>query len=249
MSQPPSAQSVAEIRTKRGSSAGINRRRPVGDSQDEAHAVLQAAAVLVMPPIGERREELVQQIPVRRVDLDHLEAGRQGPAGGGSQRLARFRRCPQCRADRAGDRPRRTGRRSARRPASPLQPASPAAPRLSRARRSSPCGRRGQAGCRPPPPGCGRRRAIRPSGSACASLHMPMSPGVMRPSLVTAVASTITRAAPPAARLPRWTRCQSFANPSFAQYWHMGEMTIRLRNVTPRIASGLSKSISGTLRS
>jgi hypothetical protein len=32
-------------------------------------------------------------------------------------------------------------------------------------------------------------------------------------------------------------------------YWHMGDITIRLRSVTPRIVSGLSKSISGTSRS
>ena len=32
-------------------------------------------------------------------------------------------------------------------------------------------------------------------------------------------------------------------------YWHMGDITIRLRNIIPRIASGLSRSISGTSRS
>ena len=75
-----------------------------------------------------------------------------------------------------------------------------------------------------------------------------MSPGEIRPSRVTAVASTITSAAPPTARLPRWTRCQSSASPSSAQYWHIGDMTIRLRSVTPRIVSGLSRSISGISR-
>ena len=38
-----------------------------------------------------------------------------------------------------------------------------------------------------------------------------------------------TSPAPPTARLPRWTRCQSSANPSTEEYWHMGETTIRLR--------------------
>src|SRR5580692_7817978 len=78
---------------------------------------------------------------------------------------------------------------------------------------------------------------------------MPRSPLVIRPSGVTAVASTITSATPPTARLPRWTRCQSLASPSAATYWHMGDITIRLRNVTPRIVSGLSRSDSGTSRS
>jgi hypothetical protein len=72
---------------------------------------------------------------------------------------------------------------------------------------------------------------------------------VIRPHRVMAVASTITRATPRAARLPRWTRCQSSASPSRAMHWHMGDITIRLRRVTPRIVSGLRRSISGTSRS
>src|SRR5450759_2551618 len=44
----------------------------------------------------------------------------------------------------------------------------------------------------------------------------------MRPSGETAVASAMTSAAPPAARAPRWTRCQSFATPSSAEYMHIG---------------------------
>ena len=90
---------------------------------------------------------------------------------------------------------------------------------------------------------------MRASGSICCSPQMPMSPAEMRPSRVTAVASTMISAAPPTARLPRCTRCQSLANPSSAMYWHMGDITIRLRNVIPRIFSGLSRSASGTSRS
>jgi len=66
----------------------------------------------------------------------------------------------------------------------------------------------------------------------------------MRPSAVTAVASTIIKAVPPTARLPRWTRCQSLAKPSWAEYSHIGDMAIRLRKVTSRIVNGLNKSIS-----
>ena len=76
-------------------------------------------------------------------------------------------------------------------------------------------------------------RAIRASGSACASLQIPMSPGVIRPSRVTAVASTTTSDTPPTARLPRWTRCQSSAMPSVAQYWHIGDITTRFRKLDP----------------
>jgi hypothetical protein len=92
-------------------------------------------------------------------------------------------------------------------------------------------------------------RATRASGSTCWSPQMPMSFGVIRPSAVTAVASTTTSPTPPAARLPRWTRCQSLASPSSELYWHIGDMTMRLRRVTPRTASGLSRSSSGTSRS
>jgi hypothetical protein len=53
-----------------------------------------------------------------------------------------------------------------------------------------------------------------------------MSPGEIRPSGETAVASVIMSPAPPTALVPRWTRCQSFVNPSFAIYWHIGDITI-----------------------
>ncbi len=67
---------------------------------------------------------------------------------------------------------------------------------------------------------------------------MPASPGVMRPSGETALASAITKPAPPAARAPRCTRCQSFATPSLDEYWHIGDTPMRLRSVTDLIVSG-----------
>src|SRR3977135_1114435 len=66
---------------------------------------------------------------------------------------------------------------------------------------------------------------------------MPRSCGLMRPTGVTAVASVITSAAPPTARLPRCTRCQSFENPSTLEYSHIGETTMRLSSVSERIRS------------
>src|SRR4051812_6829726 len=67
---------------------------------------------------------------------------------------------------------------------------------------------------------------------------MPRSRGLMRPSAVTAVASVSTAPAPPTARLPRCTRCQSVANPFGLEYSHIGDTAMRLRSVTPRIGSG-----------
>ena len=68
-----------------------------------------------------------------------------------------------------------------------------------------------------------------------------VSPSETSPK-VTAVASLIINAAPPTARLPKCTRCQSFANPSGSEYWHMGEISLRLLNVISYIVRG-EKSI------
>ena len=63
----------------------------------------------------------------------------------------------------------------------------------------------------------------------------------MRPSAVTAVASVNTSAAPPTARLPRCTRCQSLANPSTLEYWHIGDTTMRLASVSARIVQRIEE--------
>src|SRR5262245_34630473 len=67
---------------------------------------------------------------------------------------------------------------------------------------------------------------------------MPRSAGLIRPSAVTAVASVSTAPAPPTARLPRCTRCQSVANPFGLEYSHIGETMRRLRSVMSRMRSG-----------
>ena len=56
----------------------------------------------------------------------------------------------------------------------------------------------------------------------------------MRPSAVTAVASIVNMPALDWSSWPQWTSCQSVAQPSIAEYWHIGETTMRLRNRTPR---------------
>src|SRR5436189_6396588 len=63
----------------------------------------------------------------------------------------------------------------------------------------------------------------------------------MRPSAETAVASTISMPAPESARWPRWIRCQSPAEPSLAEYWHIGAMTMRLARASAPMWKG-SKS-------
>jgi hypothetical protein len=63
----------------------------------------------------------------------------------------------------------------------------------------------------------------------------------MRASGLTAAASVMTTPAPPMARLPRWTKCQSEAWPSVEVYWHMGETTMRLGRVMLRCWSGVKR--------
>jgi hypothetical protein len=62
----------------------------------------------------------------------------------------------------------------------------------------------------------------------------------MRPSRLTSVISATIRAAPPAARLPRCTRCQSFGVPSSAEYWHIGDTTMRLDSTRSRSRNGVN---------
>jgi hypothetical protein len=49
---------------------------------DDAHAVVEGAAVLVRPGVAGRREELVQQIAVGGVELDDVKADGQRTLGG-----------------------------------------------------------------------------------------------------------------------------------------------------------------------
>src|ERR1700727_2822167 len=69
----------------------------------------------------------------------------------------------------------------------------------------------------------------------------------MRPSGEMAQASVNTKAAPPTAREPRWTRCQSLAKPSVLEYWHIGETTMRLRSFTSRICNSSNRFIGNPL--
>src|SRR5215218_10727195 len=69
----------------------------------------------------------------------------------------------------------------------------------------------------------------------------------MRPSAVTAVASIVSSAAPDSARCPRWMTCQSVMQPSSAEYWHIGAMTMRLARLSPATWRGLNNADMGFL--
>src|SRR5215213_6444100 len=63
----------------------------------------------------------------------------------------------------------------------------------------------------------------------------------MRPIRSTAVASTTTRPAPDIAIVMRCCRCQSFIEPSFAEYWHIGDTTMRFGSRTGPRSKGVNR--------
>ena len=233
--QPPSAQSVAEMRTKSGSSSGQRVAHRAHHLAQQPHAVLERAAVLVGALVGQRREELVQQVAVRGVQLDDAGTRRlraRTAASAKARTTPRDARLVE-RARAPGAR-RRTASRSGATRRPPAVARSDGACRPSHGPRVDAL-RPACASCMPGTAPCSStKRAMRASASTCSSFQRPRSCGEMRPSGSTAVASVNTSPAPPTARLPRWTRCQSFAKPSSLEYWHMGETTMRLRSVTPR---------------
>ena len=52
------------------------------DFDGKAHATLQRPAIAIGPLVGERRQEIVDQITVRRMNFDHVEADPVGAFGG-----------------------------------------------------------------------------------------------------------------------------------------------------------------------
>src|SRR5258706_14337033 len=62
----------------------------------------------------------------------------------------------------------------------------------------------------------------------------------MRASGVTPVASTIIMPAPEHAYWPRCIRCQSVMRPACAEYWHIGDTTMRLGRRTPPSSIGVN---------
>lgn len=79
---------------------------------------------------------------------------------------------------------------------------------------------------------------MRASAASLASEYSPRQAGVIRPSGVTAVISTITIPAPDKDSEPKCCRCQSFAEPSIALYWHIGDTAMRLARMRPPMVIG-----------
>ena len=71
------------------------------------------------------------------------------------------------------------------------------------------------------------KSTIRFHAATCSSFHMPVQPGLIRPSGETQVISVKTRPAPPSARSPKWTKWKSLGVPSTAEYIAIGDTVMR----------------------
>ena len=200
----------------------------VHDLEQQPDPVLEGAAVRVLAVVRERREELVQQVAVRGVQLDQVEARRDRPAGRGREGLDDLgdavARSSSAGSSRSPGKPSGDGATGRQPPASSataprpshgtwLDALRPACASWMPARAPWPC----------------RKSTIGAHSACCWSFQMPVSAGEIRPSGSTAVASVSTSPAPPRASDPRCTRCHWSGTPSRAEYWHIGETHTRLR--------------------
>src|SRR4051795_5539529 len=65
----------------------------------------------------------------------------------------------------------------------------------------------------------------------------------MRPIASTWVASMQNIAAPDRLRLLMWVKCQSVGTPSSAEYWHIGDTTMRFFKFRPRSLIGENRAL------
>ena len=77
---PSSTQSVAEMRTDMGLCSGHTARIAENTSSGKRSRLAKCAAISVGAPVAERRDERGQQVAVRAVQLDHVEAAALAPS-------------------------------------------------------------------------------------------------------------------------------------------------------------------------
>ena len=214
-SMPPSTQSVAEMRTDIGRSAGQTARMARKTSSGKRSRFSSEPPYSSRAPVGERRDEAREQVAVRAVELEHVEAARDRHA----RRRARTRSrtwSMSARVISRGDLHAGACTAAATAPISGQSPSSSGSSlafphQLGRAlaRRS------GRAAGRSSPASAGARsRRCAVHAATCSRVYMPVQPREMRASGETQVISVITSPAPPSARAPRWTRWKSFGVPS-----------------------------------
>ena len=91
--QPPSTQSRGRDAHRQRQLRGPGGAHRLDDLEQQPRAPREVAAVGVAAPVGERREELVQQVAVRRVQLEQPEAGRDARGARTPRTPRRRRRC------------------------------------------------------------------------------------------------------------------------------------------------------------
>ena len=82
MSHPPATQSVAEMRTNTRLMLRPDVSHRLDDFETQPHPVLERSAVRVASSVCQRRQKLVNQVPVRGVYFDDVEAGLARARGG-----------------------------------------------------------------------------------------------------------------------------------------------------------------------
>lgn len=81
---------------------GIRNRRPnsIDNLQRQTNPVLKASSILVRPLIHCRADELVQQVPMRVMDLNDVESSFECPPRPSNERLHNFLNLRDCQGDR-----------------------------------------------------------------------------------------------------------------------------------------------------
>ena len=192
------------------------------------------AAERVVAPVGDRREERVDQIAVRAVDLERCRSRRER-----ARRRRRRKASIRSSISPIGQLARRGialalghGARADRRPGRVGSVIALSGARRPRAVPRWRAGRHGRSGCRAQRRARGRGRRCRARPAIWPSF--PDAGAAMGDAAVAGDARRLDEAGaePAAARTGHDAgRCQSCTAPSTAWYWHIGETTMRLRSV------------------
>jgi hypothetical protein len=243
-SQPPFDPVGGRMRTPPGLSAGPGGAHCVEHFQRKAHAVLQAAAEGVGRagwPWATGTGAAGSRGPHAPRSVESQTRG----ASRGATKASRTRARPAASSASGASRRRCCASRTApRRPGPGFGAAGGTARRRPRGAAGGLAAGVAELDASGIGPNAGAPRAsTRPARPRCRRRTGPGSRRDAADRLATAVASRISRPAPDSAIVPRWIRCQSVAEPSTAEYWHIGAMTMRLGRVRGPRGRGVKRAL------